>query len=777
MRSGLAILAVVSTRLYKLGRACATHRLRTVAIWVVLAVSLLVANHVYGGEFGRGIELPGSDSERAHELLRSEFGTDSGTTALVVVQAPAGSTLADPPQTAAIAMLRATLAENPDVAFVDGPHPGEMARLVGGTSNDGSRIMRKQPAVSPDGTIGLISVRLRPDVETSSHVTERLEATGDAAIANFGTGTLRVTYGGDLYREIREPETGLGEAVGLLAAVVILLVAFGSIIAMGLPVGLALFGIGIGVFGLMGLLALGLPVPDWAPNMAMMIGLGVGIDYALFIVTRFREGLADGLTVPDAAGRANATAGLAVVVAGGTVVIAILGLIMSWVPFMTAAAVSVSMVVALMVAASITVLPALLGLVGPRLGARRRRGSRSGSERFAGVRRRLRSWRRETGDIHPVWHRWGAHVSAHARVYFVGPLSLLIVLSAPVIWLRLGFPDQGNDDPNSTTRQAYDLLAEGFGPGFNGPLIIAADTTRTTPAELSRLTAAVGADPGIAAVTPPLYSPLGDAATLTAFPTTAPQDEATVETLERLRTELLPMVLTDPDAAHIGGATATLSDVSTRVADRLPYFISAVVVLSFLMLMLVFRSLLVPLKAAILNLLSIGAAYGVMVAVFQWGWGLRLVGLAEPVPIVSFLPMFTFAMLFGLSMDYEVFLLSRIRENYLASGDNAHSVVSGIANTARVITSAALIMISVFIGFVSNADPVLKMMGLSLATAIAIDATVIRMVLVPASMKLLGDANWWFPRWLARLPSLHIDGERRLPPREYVQAATEAPSG
>lgn len=741
----------MSSFLYRLGRGCATHRWRTVVIWIAVAIALISLNRTFGNDLVRGFEINGVDSEEAHTLLAEQFPTDSGARAQVVVQSPAGTLLADPPQADAIATLRAHLQAEPDIVAIDGLEPDAQS---GG-----------HHAVSADGTIGLITVRFDSELETSREFVDHLEEAGNAASDEFGREVLRVEYGGTLYLETNEPETGLGEAAGLLAAIIILLIAFGSLVAMSLPIGVAMFGIVVGLLGVMGLVAIGVPVPDWAPSMASMIGLGVGIDYVLFVVTRYREGLRTGLTVPDAIGRANATAGLAVIFAGGTVVIAILGLAMAGIPALTATSVAVSAIIALMVATSVTLLPALLGWVGDRIFPRRTRRDQA---HRAALEQAAAQHAAATGEPHAGWQRWGTHVSTHAGKYFIGTLLLLVALSAPVLWIQLGFADQGNADPQTTHRQAYDLLAEGFGPGFNGPLLIAADTTGTNAAELETLAAAVAADPGIAAISPTHFSPVGQAATFTAFPTTTPQAAATFETLDRLRNEVLPAVLAQPDAVHVGGATSVFADVADRVGERLPYFITAVIVLSFVLLVLVFRSILVPLKAAILNLLSIGAAYGVLVAVFQWGWGLKLVGLAEPVPIVAIIPMMTFAVLFGLSMDYEVFLMTRIKEEYLASGDNGQSVISGIANTARVITSAALIMIAVFVGFVSNPDPLLKMLGLSLATAIAVDASIVRIVLVPASMRLFGDTNWWFPRWLEWLPRIDIEGEQSLPPREYV---------
>ncbi len=571
--------------------------------------------------------------------------------------------------------------------------------------------------------------------------------------------TLQIEAGGDLFFAFDAAETGVSEMIGLVVAMIVLLVAFGSLIAMGLPIGMALFGLALGVSS-MSLIAHLIEVPSWAPQIGSMIGLGVGIDYALFLVTRHREFLHRGSDVADAAGRAVATAGQAVIFAGGTVVIAILGLTVAGVPFMTAAGVAISVIVLIMVVASVTLLPAFLGVVGPWI------------DRL-GIHRRHRSTRVGAG-----WTRWGRHVASHAWAYAIGVTALLLALTAPVLSLNLGFPDDGTQPETQTQRRAYDLVADGFGPGINGPLVIAIDIS-DDPTVVEPLAIAVAADPGVASVADPLVDLDSGVATMVAIPASAPQDDATYETVQRLRADVFPTVLEGRDAsAHIGGSTANFGDVAGRVTDRLPAFIGAVIALSFVLLMFVFRSVVVPLKAALLNLLSIGAAYGVLVMVFQWGWGKDLIGLESTIPVVSFVPMFMFAILFGLSMDYEVFLLSRVREEYIATGDNDTAVIHGLATTARVITSAALIMISVFGGFVLGSDPTTKMFGLGLATAIFVDATIVRIVLVPATMKLMGDANWWLPAWLDRiLPSVDIDGESGLPEPVVVPVEQREPVG
>ena len=726
----------MSVFLYQLGRACVRHRWRTIGAWLITSIVLIGLNQAVGGELTNGFVVPDFDSQSAYDLLADRFPAEGGINAQVVVEAPTGSLLSDPVQRKVIEGISAALQTIEGVARVVSPIPGQ--------------------TISPSGTIGLFRVAYNPDLMPSVSMLEDLEEAGRNAVGT--SGALRIEFGGDLYNSVDQPETGVGEILGLVSAVFVLLLAFGSIVAMGLPIGLALFGLALGIGGIIGLVAIAMNVPEWTPNMASMIGLGVGIDYALFIVTRFRESLADGLTVEDAAGRANATAGLSVIFAGGTVVIAILGLATAGLPFMTAAAVAVSIVVALMVVASITILPALLGWAGHRVNPKKMR-----------INQEIRPSSGPGG-----WQRWGDHVAKHAWPYMLSTLVLLLALTAPVLDLKLGFPDQGNVPEERTSRQAYDLLADGFGPGFSGPLLVALDTANVSDQELKVLATTLRNDPGVAFVQPPERSPVGEAAIILIFPTTAPQDPKTVALLNRIRGPIFSSVLSDESRAHVGGATASFADVSERVQNRLPIFIAGVIGLSFILLMLVFRSILVPIKAALLNLLSIGAAYGVLVMVFQWGWGLGLIGLQESVPIVSFIPMFMFAVLFGLSMDYEVFLLSRVKEEYLLSGDNSQSVIFGISNTARVITSAALIMISVFLGFVTNPDPILKMMGLGLATAIFVDATIVRVVLVPASMKLMGDANWWFPKWLEWLPRLDIEGEAALPPRELQSASQPA---
>ncbi len=727
----------MSQALYRLGRFAARRPWAVITAWVIVAVLVVGASAGFGRELEDAFEAPGLDSTAALDLLTAAQSDSAGPTAQVVLTPlDGGATFFESGDArAALVAVQVAVTNLPNVLGTSDP-AGALAA--------GPELAVASGSVSTDGRVALIRVQYPLiDQLTAGDLENLKEFARDAGRDS----PLQIELSGDLFFAFEEPKTGVGEMIGLIAAVVILLLAFGSVIAMGLPIGLALFGLALGISS-MSLITYLIEIPSWAPQIASMVGLGVGIDYALFIVTRCRELLARGMTVEESVGRAAATAGQAVIFAGGTVVIAILGLAVAGVPFMTSAGVAISVTVLFMVLASITLLPAFLGLAGHRI------------NRF-GIRRHHVP---TSAAVGAGWERWGRHVSKNAWAYAIGVTVLLLALTAPVLGLRLGFPDEGALPDSRTERRAYDLLAEGFGPGINGPLVIAVDISQD-PSVVEPLREAILADRGIAAVATAQMNTEAGVATLLALANSAPQDDATLQTVDRLRAEVFPPVLDNsPARAHIGGQTATFGDIGNRVNDRLGLFIAAVIVLSFLLLTLVFRSLVVPLKAALMNLLSIGAAYGVLVMVFQWGWGKNIIGLESTGPVLVFIPMFMFAILFGLSIDYEVFLLSRVREEYLLTGDNESSVIHGIASTARVITSAALIMISVFLGFVLGEDPATKMFGLGLATAIFVDATIVRMVLVPATMKLMGNANWWIPRWLDRLlPTIDIDGEDGLP--------------
>jgi RND superfamily putative drug exporter len=709
-----------------------------IAAWLVAATLAVLAAVAFGGRTADAMTAPGLDSQRAAELIeRAGTGQEGMTAQVVVTPLDGAATFFDHADArTALTRLQTEVKRLPHVLGTSDP--------AGALGARGDTAVR-DGLVSADGRIAVVRVQYPDQSRLSAKDLDALVDLVDRLRAEL---PLRIEMGGNLFYAFSDADGGVSELIGLLAAAAILFLAFGSLVAAALPIGMAVFGLTIGV-ATMTVLAGFTDVPTFAPVLGSMVGLGVGIDYALFVLARHREYLAHGLDPHEAAGRAVATAGRPVVFAGGTVVVSILGLAVANVPFMTVGGLAVSIVVLTMVFASVTLLPAFLGAAGPRL-ARAGRIARALQTRKPG---RLAQPRDRVAGAAPAagWRRWIGHVSRHPAPYAIGAAGLLLTATLPVLGLRVGLPDDGSLPHSRTERRAYDLVAEGFGPGTNGPLVIAADPAGD-PGALDRLVGAVAADPGIASVAPTHIDRATGIATLVVFPTTSPQDKTTADTIARLRTDVLPTAIGHgPATAHVGGAAASLSDVGRRTSERLPGFVAAVLAMSFLLLMLVFRSILVPLKAVLLNLLSIGAAYGIMVAVFQWGWGGALIGLEATVPIVSFIPMFLFAILFGLSMDYEVFLLSRVREEYLRTGDNGTAIIEGVSRTARIITSAALIMVAVFLSFAVAEDPSTKMFGLGLATAIFIDATVVRMVLVPATMTLLGRTNWWLPKWLDRM--------------------------
>ena len=725
----------MSNWLYRLGRFTAARRRWVVVAWIVAAAFMIGADRYGGGGTVDNFEVPGVESQQAIDLLDDRFPERSGATAMVVFHTP-DATVTDPGAAAGIAATVGEVRSLDHVVAVNDP-------------------LASPRSMSADGETAFASVQF--DASTADLGREALDAlletAGPAEAAN-----VQVEYGGELPTVLKERTTGPAEMIGIIAALIILFVTFRSVYSAILPLGVAVLGLAVGL-SIVGLLGALIDIPSVAPRLGTMIGLGVGIDYALFILSRHRDNLEAGVPNEESIGRTNATAGQAVVVAGGTVVVAILGLQLAGIPFVAALGYSASIVVAVAVLVAITLLPALLGFAGPRVLAKsHRRAAHHAAESIeAGV-----VTDAETDGGHSGWVRWAHWVAYHPWRSATAATVVLLTLSIPVLDMRLGQADAGTDPTSTTHRQAYDLLADGFGDGFNGPLLLTIDLGDSSdPTVLDQIAADVDADPGVAAISSPEINRAGDTAIITAIPTTKPQDQATSDLVHRLRETTLPNATADSDAtALVGGPTAGFIDQSDKISARLPWFIAAVVSLSFLLLMIVFRSILVPLKAALLNLLSIGAAYGVVVAVFQWGWGRSLIGLDEAVPIASFVPMMMFAILFGLSMDYEVFILSRIREEYHRGHSNIDSVVEGLGATAKVITAAALIMISVFLGFVASGDPVVKMMGVGLATAVAVDATIVRMILVPSTMALVGDPNWWLPKWLDRiLPRLDIEGE------------------
>jgi RND superfamily putative drug exporter len=704
----------------------ARHPLKTVGVWLLIAIFAFGLSSNYGGHTNDKFRIPGVESQRALDQLKAHFPAQAGTQGTIVFHVKDGVLTAGPAK-AGIERALSQEAHAAHVLRVSDPYDA------------------RGPTVSADGRTAFarvqydvdhLSTSANADVQASARAARAagVQVEVDSAIAKAGQ------------------KIASQEKVGLLVAMVVLLVAFGSVIAMGIPIGAAVFGIVIGLSGI-GLLAGAVDVPTVSPMLATMIGLGVGIDYALFIVTRHRENMQGGMTPVEAAARANATAGQAVVFAGMTVVVAICGLQLAGLPAVATMGFSAAIVVAVSVIVAITLLPALLGLAGRNI-----------DRLHIGRRTRSRDHRTTASA------KWAHHVGRHPWRYALISLGLLVALAAPVMGLRMAMADDGAAAPATTERQAYDLLAAGFGKGFNGQLLLVATVPAGTGASsLNGVRAAVAADRDVATVSPAHLNPTGDTAIVSVIPKSGPDERATADLVHRLRDSVVPSVTKGEGVTvKVAGNTAAMVDLSERITQRLPVFIGAVVLLSFILLLVVFRSILVPLKAAIMNLLSIGAAYGVIVAVFQWGWGRQLFGLHQTVPVNPFVPMIMFAILFGLSMDYEVFLLSRVREEFLRHGDSHQSVVDGLATTARVITSAALIMISVFGAFIGDVDPILKMFGLGLATAVLIDVTLVRMVLVPSTMSLLGTANWWLPRWLDRvLPHMDLEGTAHdAPPEE-----------
>ncbi len=732
----------MAARLDRLGRAIARHKWRVIGVWVFAAIVLASAAVALGGKTVDVFSIPGAPSQQATDLLNQRFPTQAGDSGSVVFAATRGSTLRDPSLAAAIAATQARLSTLPHVTEVVGPAtPG-----VGGAF------------VSRDATIGYANVQYNTKAtQLPANAFQQLEAAaGPARQAGLG-----VAFGGAVADVFNQQTTGNADAIGLVVAVVILLIAFGSVIAMSLPIGTALFGLAVGL-SIVFVVASFTDIGTVAPTLATMIGLGVGIDYSLFILTRHRQNLAAGMPVIESIGLANGTAGQAVLFAGGTVVIAICGLAVAGIPYVTWLGLTSALVVLVMMTAAVTLIPALLAVAGVHLNrvrTPRLRRSARGPDHHA-----------LTGAKVHGWERWARFMSRHRWPAVFVSLAVLLVLAAPVLGMRLGQVDDSTAPRDTTQRQAYDLIAQGFGKGANGPLVLAVAFPKPgATGAAAAVEGAVARVPGVAAVAPPQLSPKRDAAVIVVVPSSAPQSAATETLVDHLRGTVIPPEVRGTGAAvYVGGVTAAFIDLGQRIQDRLPLFIGAVVALSFLLLMMVFRSVFVPLKAAVMNLLSIGASFGVIVAVFQWGWLKSVVGVSETTPIVAFVPMMMFAILFGLSMDYEVFLLSRIREDYQETKDNLGSVINGLSVTARVITSAALIMISVFLGFVASPEPTVKMFGLGLAVAVFVDATVVRLVLVPATMELLGDANWWLPGWLDRvLP--HIEIEEGDPPPPVAQ--------
>ncbi|UGS38899.1 Membrane protein YdfJ [Capillimicrobium parvum] len=691
--------------------------------WIVLicclmaVVGLGLAAGALGTRTSDNFALPGTGSQRAQDLLVDHFPAATKASSPVVFAAAEGRVDRGANRAAVDGALKDLRAAD-DVADVSDPFT---------------------PAtVSRDGRIAYATVTLDGEPQDLTHAAaDDIVAATDAARSQ-----LTVAVGGIVGQQAEAQVEDPSEAIGLAIAVIVLLVTFGSVVSMGLPLLTGLIGLGAGL-SLVTVLGHLITVPTIGPTLGTMIGLGVGIDYALFLITRHRQNLAAGMTVAESIPRTVATSGNAVVFAGGTVVVALCSLALTGIPIVSSLGYSAAIVVAIAVLAAIVLLPCLMALVGTKINALP----------IPGLHRRAQRAQQREG-VHG-WARWARAVADRPWPALIAGLAILVALMIPVFSLHLGQADNGTAAKGSEQRVAFDLLSEGFGPGSNGPLLVAVPGA-PQEADLTRLAAALTGADGVASVSPPIPAQDGQAALLTVTPTTAPGDLATEALVRRLRNDVIAPTGID---AQVGGQTAAGVDLAAEISDRLPLVIAFVLALSFLLLLLAFRSIVLPIKAAVMNLLSIGAAYGVVTLVFQEGFGISLIGLSDPVPIVSFVPLMMFAILFGLSMDYEVFLLSACHERWIETHDPRTAVVDGIASTGRVITSAALIMVSVFAAFVGNADPTVKQFGLGMAVAVAVDATVVRCLLVPAVMILLGRSSWWLPAWLdRRLPHVSVEG-------------------
>ncbi len=721
----------------KIARWTMAHRRIVVLAWILATVGILVGSSAVGKKTAGDFTLPGTNSQQAVNLLRSRFPSQAGDADQIVFRARAGR-LTDAADRATVAGTLARVQRLAHVTSVVSPYaPGVQA-------------------ISRDGTIGFATVTFdqRANALPKAAV-DRVITTAQSA----RSARLQVELGGQAIEQAQQASLGFATVVGIAAAIAILLLSFGSFAAMGLPIATALLGLGAGI-GLITLASQVIDMPDFASELALMIGLGVGVDYALFIVTRFRENYRqNGGNVQRAVEAAINTSGRAVLFAGATVVIALLGMFALGVTLLSGAAVAASIGVVLVLAASLTLLPALLSLVGRRVGEV---GLRRGSGE-------------PTSDRPGFWLRWVRQVQRRPVLTAIAATAVMLVLAAPALGLRLASSDAGNDPSSHTTRKAYDLLAQGFGPGFNGSLQVAValpkdgDTTA-----LKQLSGALKRTPGVVSVAAPRLNASRDAAAIVAFPATSPQSAQTSSLVARLRDSVIPPIEQRTRArVYVGGATASQVDFAHVLASKLPLFIAVVVSLAALLLLVVFRSLVIPVQAAVMNLLSIGASLGVVALVFQRGWLSGLFGV-QPGPIDAFIPVLAFAIVFGLSMDYEVFLVSRVHEEWRARGDASAAVREGLARTGRVITAAAAVMVAVFGAFAISGNRVLEMFGLGMATAVFLDAIVIRMLLLPAVLELLGRTTWALPSWLERLlPRVAIEAESSPRSRRAPEPAFE----
>jgi RND superfamily putative drug exporter len=731
----------VTGPLYAIGRFCSRHHWPTIGVWLVLAVGLVLLGQAGDSKTNDNLTLPGTGSTVATELLEDNLPEQAFGSNPLVFQARGGAALTAPKYAAAIEESVKRLGALHDVNSAVSPLSPQGAAFL-----------------SKDRSVAYVPVVLGvgPGELTEPQALAVLDAGKPAEEAG-----IRVSVGAYVGQALSKPDTGASDAIGIAAAIVILLFAFGTATAMVLPIFSAIVGLACAL-SIIRLLENVVQVPSVASTLATMIGLGVGIDYALFIVTRHKLQLADGMELRESIARATATAGGAVVFAGFTVVIALCSLAFAGIPLVSTLGFTAAIAVVIAVGAATTLLPAMLGALGPRINSLRVQFGKGGE-----------------GDAEPHgWRRWARGVADRPWRSAIAALAVLVVLALPIFQLELGQNDISALPKSTTARQAYDSLTQGFGPGVNGPLLVASEFESAEEAKkvLPGLEKQVGGATDVAQVSEPTLDKAGTVAVFTVISKSAPWADETVSLVENLRDTVIPKALASTAAhSYVGGQTAGYIDLATQIGDKLPLMIAIVVGLSFIVLLLAFRSLLVPIKAAAMNLLSVAAAYGVVTAVFQLGWGSSLIGLDHPIPIVSFVPLLMFAILFGLSMDYEVFLLTQMREHFRQNEDEREAVIEGLANTGRVITSAAAIMVCVFTSFVLNGNPLVKEFGVGLAVAIAIDATLVRCLLVPAIMVLLGKRAWWLPSWLDRLvPHISIEGEDFFAARDAALATPAA---
>jgi putative drug exporter of the RND superfamily len=760
--------------LYALAQFCVRRKFVVLAVWLVATIALVAVSHSLGDNTNDNLALPGTDSQAATDALAKSFPDQSNGSSPIVLHAKSGK-LTDAKNAEAVAAAAAGVAKEPHVASVVSPLTPQGAT-----------------ALSKDETTGYLSVTLA--VSPGSLSEEETQKIIDGADPAKAAG-LEVETGGQLGQKVSKPATESSELIGIIAAMVILTLTFGTVVSMLLPILNAILGL-LATLAIIRMLGHVATVPTVAPTLATMIGLGVGIDYALFIVTRHFRGIKDGLSIDESIARAAATSGGAVFFAGGTVTIALVSLAVAGIPLITTLGLMAAIAVVVAVLAALTLLPATLAIVGPRINSLRVRHPASDEQAHEGL-----------------WAKWAHEIARYPWIAGLAALAILIPLTIPLLSLNLGQQDIAALSNTTTARKAYDLLAKNFGAGINGPLIVAVSLgspaqapaakgtpssaangqgssaangqgsssangqgsssakgqgssskaqsdPRTADPRLATLQKDISATPGVVAVTPAQIDKTGTSAFFNVISAKGPAEEATSDLVEKLRSSVIPSADKGTDMkADVGGSTAGYIDLASRISEKLPLQILVVILLSFVLLILAFRTAIIPAQAAVMNLLSIGASYGVLTAIFQYGWLAKAIGLSGSVPIVSYVPLFMFAVLFGLSMDYEVFLVSQIEEHVHAGEDNKSSVVSGLVTSARVITAAALIMVFVFGSFVLNGDPTIKQFGVGLAVAVVLDATVVRCLLVPALMLLMGKVNWWMPKWLQRIvPHVSIEG-------------------